>query len=93
LLTDDDVDDIYGYVLDARPSSEFYYEAAKNKLVNLEQSAGPAPSIMFTTPGDDLVGDAEADHSSTGRQGKLMRLAGWIDLDSKLTVCYSYSSV
>lgn len=26
-------------------------------------------------------------HGGNGRQGRLMRLAGWIDLDSRLTVC------
>jgi hypothetical protein len=49
-----------------------------------------APNIMFTTPGDDLVGDAG--YRQGGRQGQLMKLAGWIDLDSKLTV-YLLSTV
>jgi DNA mismatch repair protein MSH5 len=77
------------YILDSRPSSEFYYENAKNKLVNLELSADEAPNIVFTTPGDELTGKAtlgQVDLAGLGRQGRLMRLAGWIDLDSRLTV-------
>jgi DNA mismatch repair protein MSH5 len=84
------LDDIFGsYVLDSRPSSEFHYENAKNKLVNLELSADEVPTIIFTTPGDELIGKAangQVELAGLGRQGRLMRLAGWIDLDSRLTV-------
>lgn len=80
------IDDISGYVLDSRPSSEFLYDAARNKLINLELRGSEMPSMAFTTPGDDLLLDPQARHA-TGQQGKLMRLARWIDLDSKLTVC------
>jgi DNA mismatch repair protein MSH5 len=90
VLTKGVIDDIYGYVLDSRPSSEFHYEAAKNKLVNLQLDDNETPRIIFTTPGDDLMGDAQADQVCTGRQGRLMRLAGWIDLDSKLSVYQPY---
>jgi DNA mismatch repair protein MSH5 len=82
-------DDIFGsYALNSRPSSDFNYVAAKNKLVNLELSANGTPSIIFTSPGEELTGGRACDHAhpgSIGRQGRLMRLAGWIDLDSKLT--------
>ena len=90
ILTYRILDDILGsYILDSRPSSEFYYENAKNKLVNLELSADEAPNIVFTTPGDELTGKGtlgQVDLAGLGRQGRLMRLAGWIDLDSRLTV-------
>jgi DNA mismatch repair protein MSH5 len=79
------LDDIFGsYVLNARPSGDFNYEAAINKLVNLDLNADYAPKIVFRTPEDDLV----SDQVSMSRQGRLMRLAGWIDLDSRLTVCF-----
>jgi DNA mismatch repair protein MSH5 len=82
-------DDIFGsYVLDARPSSEFNYAAARNKLVNLELSANEALGIIFTSPGEELAGDAtddQAHQGGIGRQGRLMRLGGLIDIDSKLT--------
>lgn len=86
-------DDVFGsYILDSRPSSEFNYENAKNKLVNLELSVDETPNIIFTTPGDDLTGKAGEGQialAGLGRQGRLMRLAGWIDLESRLTVRYS----
>ena len=78
-----ELDDVFGsYILDARPSSDFNYEAAKNKLTNLELKLGALPDIAIVTPGDGFVGDG----GSAGRQGRLLRLAGNVDLDSKLTV-------
>lgn len=72
-------DEIFGsYILDSRPSSEFQYEVAKNKIVNLELMAGLGQQFVFTTPGDDLDGDGQ-------NQGKLMRLASCIDLESRIT--------
>ena len=87
----DGLDDIFGsYVLNAQPSSDFSYEGAMNKLANLELSADEGSNIIFTTPGDELATDpyGNGDYGLTGRQGRLLRLAGWIDLDSKLTVCF-----
>ena len=87
-----ELDDIFGsYVLNALPSGEFSYEAAKNKLVNLELSTDEAPNIIFTAPGDELAGDpyGQGDQGCMGRQGRLMRLASSIDLNSRLTVCFS----
>jgi DNA mismatch repair protein MSH5 len=82
-------DDIFGsYVLDSLPSSDFNYAAAKNRLINLELNVDEAPKVIFTTPGEQLIGDAaygQAAQGGTGRKGRLIRLAGWIDLDSKLT--------
>jgi DNA mismatch repair protein MSH5 len=91
VLTDLQPDSIFGsYVLDSRPSPEFQFEAAKNKLINLDIASEDGPEIVFTTPGDDLISGAgygQGHSDSGGRQGKLMRLAGWMDLDSRLTVC------
>lgn len=45
--------------------------------------------MTLATPGDDFGGDRKHDQaelSGTGRHGRLMRLAGWIDLDSRLSV-------
>lgn len=87
-------DSIFGlYVLDSRPSPEFNFEAAKNKLINLDLAFNHSPQMVFSTPGDNVIGNTAfgQDHveSEVGRHGKLMRLAGWIDLDSRLTVCYT----
>lgn len=51
---------------------------------------------MFATPGDDFAGDRNHDQtelSGAGRQGRLMRLAGWVDLDSRLSVGYTSDSL
>jgi len=77
------------YVLDSRPASEFRYETAKNKLVALDFDADEATSILFTTPGDKLgcsAMEGQLDQGGIGRHGKLMRLAGWVDIESRISV-------
>ncbi|KAA8567184.1 hypothetical protein EYC84_010241 [Monilinia fructicola] len=85
-----DANEIFGsYVLDSRPAAEFYYEAAKNKLASLEIAGMTGGGMTLATPGDDFGGDRKHDQaelSGTGRHGRLMRLAGWIDLDSRLSI-------
>jgi DNA mismatch repair protein MSH5 len=86
-LTNRELDDVFGsYILDSRPSSEFSYEAARNKLTKLELNAGEAPNIRIANPGDGFAGDAYTQYGGVGRQGRLVRLAGCVDVDSKLTV-------
>jgi DNA mismatch repair protein MSH5 len=81
------VDDIFGsYILDSRPASEFYYDSAKNKLINLDLNVDEAINMVFTTPGIEMTEDRYADQGGTGRQGKVLRLGGRVDLESKLTV-------
>ena len=90
--TDVDIaDDHFGlpYALDVRPSPEFNYEAAKNKLVNLRIGSDVGPRVTFVTPGDAIAHggyDEGIDGDIAGRQGKLLRLSGWIDVDSRITV-------
>jgi len=84
-------DDRFGlpYILDVRPSPEFNYEAAKNKLVNLRIGSDAGPQVTFVTPGDAVAHDGYndgIDGDVAGRQGKLLRLSGWIDVDSRVTV-------
>lgn len=85
-------DDILGsYILDSRASGEFNEEKAKDKLINLELSVDDDPKIVFTTASEDRTGGiALEEMGGMGRQGKLLRLAGWIDLDSKVTVSKHY---
>lgn len=84
------VDEIFGaYVLDSRPAAEFYYDAAKNKLVNLDFYGPQGSGMVFTTPADDPVGGHSHDPEgprNIGQQGRQMRMAGWIDLESRLSV-------
>ena len=66
-------------MLDARAASEFSVYKAKLKLLTLDLGDDGPSDFAFTTPGN-MVGDAPGD------MGRLMRLAGWIDLDSEITV-------
>lgn len=85
-------DDVFGsYILDSRASGEFNDEKAKDKLINLELTVDDAPNIIFTTPADDNL--AHKDGGGMGGQGRLLRLAGWIDLDSKVTVGLPYTTM
>jgi DNA mismatch repair protein MSH5 len=81
-------DDILGsYILDSRASSEFGEEKAKDKLINLELSVDNAPNIIFATAADGATAGPGLEDGVMGRKGKLLRLASWIDLDSRVTVC------
>ena len=72
-----------------RPSSEFYYEAAKTKLVNLKLGEDDGPQVTFVAPGDVVAAEGFDDgESAAGRQGQLLRLAGWVDMESRLTVSH-----
>lgn len=77
------------YVLEVRPSPEFNYESGKNKLINLRIGSDVGPRVTFITPGDadtyEDIGDGDG-AGLTGRQGQLLRLSGWIDVESRITV-------
>ncbi|KAI5203627.1 hypothetical protein E4T39_04014 [Aureobasidium subglaciale] len=73
-----------------RPSSEFSYDSAKGRLANLKIDHEDGPKVTFTTPGDVVVGRDEG-YTAGGdafetRQGQLLKLAGWIDVESRVTV-------
>ncbi|KAK4993873.1 chaperone ATPase hsp78 [Elasticomyces elasticus] len=77
------------YLLEVRPSSEFAYTAAKTRLVNLNIGSDEGPSVTFVVPGDILAGEEghlNSERGLAGRQARQLRLAGWIDIDSRLTV-------
>ncbi|KAI9820000.1 MAG: MutS protein msh5 [Pycnora praestabilis] len=76
------------YILELRPSREFNYESAKNKLINLRIGSDSGPQITFATPGDGMAGDAFGDRDDSGfigRQGSFLRLSAWIDMGSRLS--------
>jgi DNA mismatch repair protein MSH5 len=74
------------FLLDIRPPSEFYYEAAKNKLTTLSLGGDDSTQMKLSVPGDHL-GHGHTDDGGTFRQqGQMLRLAGWIDMESRITV-------
>lgn len=77
------------YLLECRPNAEFNYESSRNKLVNLRIGQSDGPHVTFIVPGDvvSFVGEYDGINADVNnRQGQLLRLAGWIDTDSRLTV-------
>lgn len=76
------------YILEVRPSPEFNYEAAKQKLLNLDIRSQRGPEILFITPGDDAIDgyDDSTGGARPGRRGRLLSLSSWIDIDSRITV-------
>lgn len=73
-----------------RLNSEFNYESAKTKLLSLRLNEPDGPRVSFVIPGDVLPNEhgpaGAGDAMGASREGNLIRLAGWIDLESQLTV-------
>lgn len=77
------------FLLEPRPGAEFAYEGARNKLVNLRIGQNDGPRVTFVVPGDVVTGEdcySGGDGGLAGRQGQLLRLSGWINVESRLTV-------
>jgi DNA mismatch repair protein MSH5 len=77
------------YLLECRPNAEFGYDASRKKLVNLRIGQHNGPRVTFVVPGDVMpqIGSrAVDDYEQQDRQGQLLRLSGWINLESRMTV-------
>jgi DNA mismatch repair protein MSH5 len=81
------------FVLEVRPPSEFYYDAAKSKLVNLHLGEENGTHISFNVPGELATNVRLSDNNIAGQQGQLLRLSGWIDIESRVTVSLNNDSV
>jgi DNA mismatch repair protein MSH5 len=74
------------FLLEVRPPSEFFYDAAKSKLVNLRLGHEHGTRVSFNVPGELGSNDQLDEENIAGQQGQLLRLAGWIDIESCKTV-------
>ena len=79
------------YLLECGPNSEFGYDSARNKLVNLRIGQRDGPNVTFVVPGDVLPHENDypyngEEHGFNSKQGQLLRLSGWINLESRATV-------
>ncbi|RYO26585.1 hypothetical protein AA0111_g7984 [Alternaria arborescens] len=74
------------FILEVRPPNEFTYEVGKNKLVSLRLGQEHGTRVSFRIPGEIVPMDHLDEEGPTGQQGQLLRLAGWIDLESRSTV-------
>lgn len=84
------------FLLDIRPASEFSYDVAKSKLAGLRLWQTDEPRVTFVVPGDVVAAEGPIeDDEAVGRQDQLLRLAGWIDVESRLTVsrCSRYKAL
>ena len=82
---------IGSYILDIRPSSEFEYTSAKNKLMSLNFTFQQKSRTVLAIAGDDLLGSVpfadEFDRMERpAQQDRYAQLASKIDLESYLTV-------
>ncbi|OAP65085.1 hypothetical protein AYL99_01057 [Fonsecaea erecta] len=76
------------YQIEIRPTPEFNYEDALNKLVGL-CSFADNPSTQFLVPGDSVVYDERLPPEELGltkRRGKLMQISSWLDLDNRISI-------
>ncbi len=71
------------YILRNLNSTDFRYETGKNKLADLYLGMDGPQSMLYSTVVDDTVLE---DQSRGSRQGQLMRLATFVNLDSQLSV-------
>ncbi|KAF2866754.1 muts domain V-domain-containing protein [Massariosphaeria phaeospora] len=74
------------FLLEIRPSSEYSYDAARSKLASLKFEEEDGPQVTFVVPGDVVAAEGLDDDEGVNRQGQLLRLAGWVDMESRLTV-------
>ncbi|ORY09079.1 mismatch repair protein 5 [Clohesyomyces aquaticus] len=75
------------FLLEVRPHFEFAYEAAKSKLAQLRIGEDDGPQVTFVVPGDVVAANWAYDNGdAAGRQDQLLRLSGWVDMESQLTV-------
>ncbi|EME48663.1 hypothetical protein DOTSEDRAFT_57974 [Dothistroma septosporum NZE10] len=78
------------YLLECRPDAEFKYDVARNKLVNLRIGQEDGPGLTYVVPGDVVAEqdyhDLRQDAGFAGRHAQLLRLSGWVNMDSRLTV-------
>ncbi|KAF2748154.1 hypothetical protein M011DRAFT_422382 [Sporormia fimetaria CBS 119925] len=75
------------YVLDVRPAAEFSYEGAKSKLAGLQLQQDNVPNFTFVMPGDVVAVEGVVEsRDAAGRQAQLLRLAGCIDIDSRISM-------
>lgn len=72
------------FLLDVRPPSEFYYDTAKSKIMTLRLGEHDGTKVSLKVPGDHQ--NRHDDEYGHGQLGKLLRLSGWIDMESCTTV-------
>ena len=71
------------FTMDFRSPSEFDYEAAKIKLINLQIGAFTGPRVALAVPGDQNGFD---DQDELGHQARMLQLSALVSTDGRLSV-------
>jgi DNA mismatch repair protein MSH5 len=81
------------FLLEVRPPSDFLYDVARSKLVNLHLGKEDGTQISFNAPGDLGARDYPIKDNVACQQGQLLRLAGWVNIESRVTVGLHYTNM
>lgn len=72
-----------------RPLQEFSFKNAQTKLISLNLRVGSGENTKFLVPGDGFSHEQEVNAEELGftdQQGKLLFLAGVIDMDNRASI-------
>lgn len=72
--------------MDVRPSQEFSYEVAKNKLGSIKLDPSN-DDVKFYVPGDTFNETEYRENSGfTAQQGRVLHLSGHIDIENRISM-------
>ena len=77
------------YKVEIRPTAEFSYEGALNKLLNLPSFAKSKDTVQLMVPGETSTYSEDfrpEELGLTNRRGKILQLSAWLDLDNKASL-------
>lgn len=75
------------YQVDVRPSQEFSYEVAKNKLASIKIGPSENEDVKFYVPGDTFdESEYRENPGFTAHQGKVLHLSGYIDVENRVSM-------
>ncbi|KAL2437052.1 MutS protein-like protein 5 [Exophiala dermatitidis] len=77
------------YEIEIRPSHDFSYESALNKLINLPLFASHDHASEFFVPGEAATleeGLQPEELGLTKRRGKLIQVSSWLDLHNRVSI-------
>ncbi|OAG34975.1 hypothetical protein AYO21_10862 [Fonsecaea monophora] len=88
LVDSDDDRQPLPYQIEIRPTPDFSYEDALNKLIGL-CSFAENPTTQFLVPGDSMAYDERLEPEDLGltkRRGKMMQISSRLNLDNKISI-------
>ncbi|EXJ88115.1 hypothetical protein A1O1_05043 [Capronia coronata CBS 617.96] len=89
LVDSDDNHHPLPYEMEIRPSHDFGFEGALNKLLNLPVLSSHENASEFFVPGESVTLDEELQPDQLGltsRRGKLLQISSWLDLNNRLSI-------